>query len=214
MNSFPKENIIDESAQTDVTEESQTTSEPSLLEQMNEESQLLSKPREPEPGMSKVLRPRHRILALMLARGDRNKDICKALGYDPSRVSILANNPMIQAEVLRIQNSIYEKTVDERMKDLSTAAVDAVEEALLPDNPDAKERTTTAKWVIEKLTGKAAQQVNHNGEIAIGIFVDEVKKLTEVSERRTQTIDAEVRDSEENEIEVDDHTKWLEKHLD
>jgi hypothetical protein len=206
MEKFPESIILDESNEKEVTKELRdqpaeiTPPDPTL-------------PEEPLPQMSKVLRPRHRILALMLARGDRNKDICKALGYAPSRVSILAKDPMIQAEILRIQDSIYEKTVDERMKDLSTSAVDAVEEALLPENPDSKERTATAKWVIEKLTGKAAQQVNHNGEIAIGVFIDEVKKLTSIKEQPNKIIDAQVKDIED-EPEMDDHERWLEKHLD
>lgn len=115
-------------------------------------------PEELDPIVGRALRPRHKELARMHAMGKSNNEICAKLNYSQSRVSILVRSPMIQKEVARYQDRLFESDVHQRMKDLGQDAVDVIEELMRdPTTPPIK-KVAAAQWLIEKLTGKAKQE--------------------------------------------------------
>lgn len=121
---------------------------------------------------SRQLSPRHRKLAELLAQGKTNNEIAQELGYTPSRVSILKSNSKIRQLVDETRDRVFEETVGARLKKLARPALDEIERCLLDDTNRYKEqlKVDTAKWVAEKLDGKAAQKIEMSGGVLVGLF--------------------------------------------
>ena len=119
------------------------------------------------------LKPRQRRLAQLLAEGKTNSDIQKELGYCASRISILQNNPHIRAEVARLQDRLFETTIEQRLKEFNNAALDHVEFVLKDRTNRVKvtEKNDVAKWVIEMQKSKAPQ-LHDVGQNLLGVFMD------------------------------------------
>jgi DNA-binding CsgD family transcriptional regulator len=119
------------------------------------------------------LKPRQRRLAQLLAEGKTNSEIQKELGYSPSRISILQNNPHIRAEVARLQDRLFEASIEQRLKDFNTAALDHVEFVLKDRTNRVKvtEKNEIAKWVIEMQKSKAPQ-VHDIGQNLLATLMD------------------------------------------
>lgn len=125
-----------------------------------------------------ALSPRHLKLAEYAAQGKRQKEIAELTGYTQSRVSILLSNTRIRAEVLRIQERIYEDTIGGRLKKMSDPALAIVEKILTDRTNRVKisEQADMAKWVLEKLDGKATQKFDV-GENMLGLLMDKLDHM-------------------------------------
>lgn len=173
---------------------------------------------EPNPEPGSTLKPRHKEIARLHALGKTNNQICDILGYSTSRVSILLHTPEVQREVDRYRNRLYEKDLVSAIKELGNDAVATFEEALRSGKLSIKERLDPAKWVLEKLSGKAKQEINVESN-TLAAFMDELKRMKETN----QPIDVTpitVTDSETGEIRQlaapstdSKHAKWLEDNL-
>lgn len=147
------------------------------------------------------LKPRHRRLAELHAQGVSNNDIATKLDYSVSRVSILLSNHLIKAEVERVRERIYQDTVAKRLKDLADPAMNVIEECLTDKTNRWKEnlKGDMAKWVVEKLDGKAMQKFDV-GENTLALFMDKLDAtraagktidVTTPPQAQITTIDAE-----------------------
>lgn len=175
---------------------------------------------------NRPLSHRHREVARLAAHGKRNVYIAKKLNYHPGSVSTLLSQPKIQKEIHRVRDRLFSADIQARMKELSNDALDVMEDILLSDHISTADKETAAKWVLEKVSGKAAQQIEHKGEVSIGVFLeklDSMKSLDKVLEAAPIT-DIEARDSTtvEKVVEgVDNSTEasddafgaWLDKNL-
>jgi hypothetical protein len=119
------------------------------------------------------LSPRHRRLAFLAASGRSNAEIAKELGYVDSRVCILLKNPFIAEEIAKLQERIYEETIGARMKTFAEPAMNVIQMALSDRTNKVKmnEKIDVAKWVIEKIDGKATQKIEA-GENMLAILMD------------------------------------------
>jgi phage terminase small subunit len=119
------------------------------------------------------LRPRQRRLAQLLAEGKTNTEIQTELGYSASRISILQNHPAIRAEVGRLQDKIFEVSIEQRLKDFNTIALDHVEYVLRDKTNRVKvtEKNELAKWVIEMQKSRAPQ-VHDIGQNLLATLMD------------------------------------------
>jgi len=119
------------------------------------------------------LTPRHRRFCQLAAAGWTNAQICKELGYVSSRVSVLLKNQFIAAEIIRLQNKLFEETVVQRMKALGDPALSVIEDILTDTSNRVKvsEKLDAAKWVVEKLDGKAIQR-HDVGENLLSVLMD------------------------------------------
>lgn len=119
------------------------------------------------------LSPRHRRLAQLAAEGRSNKMIAEELGYVDSRVSILLKNPHIAAEVQRLQDRIFEETIQTRLKSFAEPALNNIHMILTDRTNRVKisEKADMSKWIVEKLDGKATQKVDV-GENLLGVLLD------------------------------------------
>jgi hypothetical protein len=111
----------------------------------------------------KPLRSRHKLLARYCALGKTNREIAELLGYSEPRVSVLLSNTKIRQEIDLYRDRLYDGDLAQAFKDLLPEALYAVEDVLKHEATSYKDKlakTDTAKWVIEKIDGKAAQKVN------------------------------------------------------
>lgn len=120
-----------------------------------------------------VLSPRHRRLAQLAAQGQSNAKISEELGYSGSRVSILLKNPFISAEVLRLQERIFEESIAQRLKSFSEPALNNIHMILTDRTNRVKisEKMALSQWVVEKLDGKATQKIEA-GENLLAALMD------------------------------------------
>lgn len=126
---------------------------------------------------NKPLSDRHRELARMCAHGKQNKDICATLNYTEARVSVLRSNPKIREEINRYRDKLFGADVQTRLKEMSGDALNVMGDILTDSNMDLADKEAAAKWVLEKITGKPAQQLDVRSEVAIGIFMDKLDRV-------------------------------------
>ena len=160
------------------------------------------------------LSARHREVARMIAKGMRNKDVCLRLGYTPGRISILMRNPKIREEVLRFQDRIFDKELSGRMDEIGPDAMDIIERAIRSETLlKPSERVETAKWAMEKLTGKAVQK--HELESGtLGRLIDKLDSMKDLKE----VLEVGVKDKDEAQdvefTELDPIDQWAKDNLD
>lgn len=161
------------------------------------------------------LSPRHRKLAELAAQGLTNNEIAKKLDYTASRISILLSNTKIREEVAKIQERIYQDTIGRRLKDMAEPALNEIAKCLNDRTNRYKEnlKVETAKWLIEKLDGKAIQK-HDIGENLLGVMMDKLdalKSSPKSLESRHDTIDVtpSVETPPAEQTEQSELEKWI-----
>lgn len=141
-----------------------------------------------------TLSPRHRKLCELAARGWTQKRIAEELNYTANRVSILISNRRIRDEIEIMREKIYEGTIGQRMKDLARPAVDELERCLTDETNKYKEnlKVETAKWVVEKIDGKAVQK-HDIGENMLSVMLDRLDAMKASGQKSAPDIDAQAR---------------------
>lgn len=166
----------------------------------------------------KPLCARHKALAKMVAMGCTTTEIADKLDYTMARVSVLKSNTKIKMEIERCQDRMHEEDLEERIKHLAPDALDTMEEILLSVQ-DPLKREAAAKWILEKVTGKATQQVDVKGEINLGVFLQQLDKMgakqsmlpnRDVTPKQIET--SEILEVESKPVDLVED--WLDKHLD
>lgn len=123
-----------------------------------------------------LLTPRHRRLAQLAAQGVSKSKISRELGYSPTRITNLLKNPLISEEVLRLQDRLFEETIESRLKSFSEVALDNIR-MILTDRTNAvkvSEKMALSQWLVEMLNGKATQKVEA-GENMLALFLDRLE---------------------------------------
>lgn len=114
--------------------------------------------------------------ARLHALGRTNNEIADKMGYSPAWVSTLLSKPLVRKEVYRYRNKLYEQDLLTAMKDLGPDAISVLTEMLHNPKEKLKDRAEAAKWLLEKLTGKAKQEVTHESN-TLATFIDVLKKM-------------------------------------
>lgn len=131
---------------------------------------------------------RYRQIARLHALGMTNNQIAERLGYTASRMSILLAYPEVQAEVARYRNQLYDQDLTEAMKDLGPDALAVIGKMINSPNEKLKDRSLDAKWLLEKLTGKARQEVDLESS-SLAAFMEVLKSMKRSGETLEQPID-------------------------
>jgi len=120
---------------------------------------------------------RHRELARMMAHGKTNTEIMEKLGYSASRVSVLRTAKKIKdaAEVYR--DKLFGVDAQTRLKELSGDALNVMDSILSSKSIPDEDKENAARWVLEKTTGKPAQQIDVTVEASVGVFLDQLDKM-------------------------------------
>ena len=110
---------------------------------------------------STLLSARQKELARLISIGKTNKEIAETLGYSTTWLSRLAHSPKIIKEVERLQDKLFDCTIGERLSEMGSTAASVIEEILTSSDPYIKPqlKAETARWVLEKLTGKPKQEI-------------------------------------------------------
>lgn len=145
----------------------------------------------------KPLSPGHRKICQLYAMGMSGKEISEAVGITEARLAVLRSNTLFIREIARLQEKVFEETIQERMKGMGTAALDAIESAVRNETKEFKssERLSAATWLLEKLDGKATQK-HDVGENLLGILLDRLD-AKKTATRPTQIIDVQALPSPE-----------------
>lgn len=129
-----------------------------------------------KPG--KPLSARHRRLALLVWEGKTNKEISERMNIDSQTIAKLKSYKEFKDEIEKLNNMAYQATIQERLKDMGPLAMDTIEEILKSDDNSIKPmlKADLAKWVAEKLDGKAKQSVDHQSS-TLTDFMEALKGL-------------------------------------
>lgn len=124
------------------------------------------------------LSPRQRRFAQLVAQGLGGQEIKAELGYSDSRMSVLRKVPAVAREIRRLQDRIFEETIQSRLKDMSDPALSLLSSALNDrlNRFKKSEQIDVAKWVIEKLDGKAGQKIDIGGSM-LGQLMDKLDAM-------------------------------------
>ena len=134
------------------------TEEPTFDSELEPEPNTLPVPagdRKPSAFESRWL-----MIAQLNARGYTNNQIAKQLGYTPAGVGTALQQPFTQAEIVKERARLLDVDAIEIMKRSSVHAARRLERAIL--DPESRTGDAVAQFLIEKVTGKATQQVNHD----------------------------------------------------
>jgi len=120
-----------------------------------------------------VLTPRHRRFCQLAASGKSNNDIGAELGYTAAWTSTLLKSPYIADEIVRLQDKLFEDSIGSRLRSFAEPALQKLEECLKDKKNIYKksEQLDIAKWLVEKLDGKATQK-HDIGENVLGVLMD------------------------------------------
>jgi DNA-binding CsgD family transcriptional regulator len=140
-----------------------------------------------KPG--RALSPRHKELCRLFFLGKTNSYIAETLGFTESRVSVLRSNTQVQAEITRLQELAFERTVGERLKEMGPQAANILEEILTTEDPNVKMslKKETAVWVLEKLTGRPKQDIDIQSS-TLGSFIEMLNQMKASDQTLTKDV--------------------------
>lgn len=172
----------------------------------------------------KALNHRQREACRLYALGKPYEKIAERLSYNKMYLYQLFRDPKMQEEVERYRDKVFASDAENRMKDLLPEAFDTMEEILRSDKVDLEKKEGAARWLIEKMTGKPAQQMDAKVEVSLGaVFakLDQLGDMKDVEAKSPQLpeSDGEVinvahEDAEAKEtVELDRFDDWLEKNM-
>jgi predicted transcriptional regulator len=144
------------------------------------------------------LSPRHRKLCQLVVAGVNQTEIAKELKITQGYVSQLLQKKPIIDEIHRLQDKIYESTVQERLKSMTDMALNNIYAVLADDTnyvkPEAK--IEASKWVIEMVAGKATQKTDIGGA-TLAAFMDQLAARHNVPRQLNSSIEVEARQVED-----------------
>ena len=111
-----------------------------------------------------------------------NAAIAKEIDMTNAWVCTILHTEHVRERVKVIQQELFGDKIEQRFKRSLPKAMDVMEESLGSDNEKVK--IDSAKWLLEKVTGKATQQVNVEGNLLGDLIsqLDEAKEAREVDE--------------------------------
>lgn len=108
-------------------------------------------------GPSNGYEERWREIARLHALGYTNNQIARHLGYSATGISLALQKPFVQAEIAVARGRHISEDAIAIMRDTSVHAARRLQTAVM--NPDDRNGYDASKFVVEKVTGKARQEV-------------------------------------------------------
>lgn len=132
-------------------------------------------PREPHS-----MKPRQRRAAMLFVMGKSLTEISKLTGYTIAWLSLLLRTRAMRIECDRLHNAVFEEDAIAELKRLNREALESIREVMASGT--TKERVETAKWLIEKNTGKPRQEVAHESSSLLA-FMELARRMEQAGER-------------------------------
>jgi len=144
-------------------------------------------------------RYRYETLAYMAASGMNQKDIADQIGMTMGWVSVVLGNTEVKARVKQIQKEQWGGNIEQRFKKGLPKAMEVIEK-VIAESGDDRLKLDASKWLLEKVTGKASQQVNVEGNL-LGDLISQLDEMREVKGSE-ETLELE-------ETKRDDMDEWI-----
>ena len=113
------------------------------------------------PWEVRKVRYRHRLIAFYLAAGLPQVEIAKALDFSPEHVSRVATSPLVQAEVVALQQRAGMKAITFRMEQIVDDAVEVAYDVMMDRTTSPNVRITAAFNFLHQVVGKPLQRSVH-----------------------------------------------------
>jgi hypothetical protein len=171
------------------------------------------------------LEPTHRQVAKQLAEGVLAPDIAKSCGLTEEKVLELSEHPKIVSQIAEYRDQANAIDTSSRIKEMGDNAANVLEEILRSKTISPLKKAEHAKWILEKIDGKAAQQVDIKGDISVGVFLDRVDNMIQTRKIRDAApidiLPGTVGEPNENDSQLespkdtpDSLENWLDQNLD
>ncbi len=147
-------------------------------------------------GHPEQLTPRHKIIALMVAAGWKQKDIAVELGFHENRVSIIASSPLFRVQVHEIQKQMREGLIDDVSELIKAEALPSVRKIVeLRDGEQVPEtvQLAAATSILDRAVPKITRH-EEDHSLTIYLSKDDVGVMDEVAEELGEVIDVPVDD--------------------
>ena len=141
-------------------------------------------------GHPEQLTPRHKIIALMIAAGWKQKDIAIELGFHENRVSIIASSPLFRVQVYEIQKQMREGLIEDVNELIKAEALPSVRKIV--ELRDGAEAETVQLAAATSILDRAAPKITRHEEdhsLTIYLSKDDVGVMDEVAEELGEVID-------------------------
>ncbi len=116
-------------------------------------------------------------MARMHAMGYTNNQIARHLGYSATGISLALNKPYVQERITHWRDRCVGEDAVTIMRDTSVYAARRLQRAVL--DPDDKNGYDASKFITEKVTGKAKQEIS----VESGTFTDFMTMLKDMRSR-------------------------------
>jgi hypothetical protein len=133
-------------------------------------------------GSSRGYQERHSRIALYHVAGYTNNQIGRHLGYSPAGVSLALKSPFVQTEIERYR---LKYGSDEALAIMHRNTVNAalrIEREI--SDPNCKEGHDSAKFVLEKVTGKPRQEV----QVESGTILSFMEMLKDIKDQNARAV--------------------------
>ena len=113
---------------------------------------------------------KHMAIAYMSAGGSSNNAIAKALGLTAPWVCTVLSQTEVKEQIKLIQREIFGDDIEKRFRASLHNSMDVMEGVLGDDKAKDRDRMQAAQWIMEKVTGKATQAIEHKGNVLAGLL--------------------------------------------
>lgn len=162
-----------------------------------------------------ILNHKQKMIAGYLASEKSLDYIVTETSTSMEALKTIVSMPMVIDEVARIKDKKFRAPVDDRLESLADDAVDIMEEVLhAPDElVSLAKRENTARWILEKVTGKAAQQLELKGDVSVGVFLEQLKQMEPKDVTPQVSIEGKTPDGEPTIVELNPMKDWVDKNV-
>ena len=102
-----------------------------------------------DPSPAKPLNARQLEVARLLFLGKSQTEVAATVGYTIPWVNRLTSNSKIKSEIERLRDMAFERTIDERLKALGPASMDAIEQLIKSDDEKLRDQAEMGRWIVE-----------------------------------------------------------------
>jgi hypothetical protein len=121
---------------------------------------------------------KHMAVAHLAAAGSPQNLIAESLGMSPAWVCTVLSQTEIKAAIKDIQERHFGENIEKRFRASVHKAMDVMEGVIANTEAKDRDRMQASQWVLEKVTGKATQTVEHSGNILSNLMdqLDDMKR--------------------------------------
>jgi hypothetical protein len=139
------------------------------------------------------LRHRHHLLARLIAQGTKDGDVAAISGYDPSRISVLKQDPAFKELIAHYKTQVDEVfiSVHERLLTLGLSSIDEMTDRIEanPESFSTQDLMELIKLSADRIGAGPSKNVTVSGTIGVMTPAMITRMKEEVEKRRNGTVE-------------------------